>query len=105
MAAVRDIDAAYRQCPMAPEHKQLVVQCGNDSRFYVNQAVPFSVQPGAGICGAVLEPVHDILLANGIGPIKRWVDDMMFINCPLPNPSTPLPTTAQRELLTHTCYF
>ena len=59
MVAVSDIDTAYWQCPVAPQHKRLVVQHGNDSQFYVNQAIPFSVQPGTGICGAVLEPVQD----------------------------------------------
>ena len=91
---------------MAPEDKRLVVQRGNDGQFYVNQAVPFGVRPGAGICGAVLEPVRDILLASGIGPIKRWVDDIKFINCPLSDPPDPLPPTANSlALSTHTRYF
>jgi hypothetical protein len=105
MAAVGDIDAAYRQCPMAPKDKRLVVQRGNDGQFYVNQAVPFGVRPGAGICGAVLEPVRDILLASGVGPIRRWVDDIVFINCPLSDPPDPLPPTANLALSTHVRYF
>jgi hypothetical protein len=89
----------------AQKDKRWLVQHSPDGLFYVNQAVQFGVRPGAGICGAVLEPVHDILLASGIGPIWRWVDDFIFLNQPVPTSpvATPSPTTIQLSM--HTQYF
>ena len=68
----------------------VISDLSSDDAFRINHTVPFGVWPGAGICGAVLDAAKEILVAEGIGPIVKWVDDFGFLRFPSdPNDSTP----------------
>jgi hypothetical protein len=51
----------------------------SDDAFCINHTVPFGIRPGARICGAILDAAKEFLIAEGMGPIIKWVDDFGFI--------------------------
>jgi hypothetical protein len=72
--ATMDVDAAFCQCPVRPDQQQyFVIQW--KGRFYVSHCVAF----GGVICRK-----------RGYSPVKKWVDDFVFIRSPLHGrPGTP----------------
>jgi hypothetical protein len=39
----------------------------------------FGLGPSAGVYGACADAANDIMRAEGIGPIIKWVDDWVFL--------------------------
>lgn len=77
-AAVRDVAEAYRTIPLAPDQwPGTVVRLGEDL-FAADSCMPFGLSPAGGIYGGLADAGKDLFLANGIGPLSKWVDDHLF---------------------------
>ncbi|GBE79380.1 hypothetical protein SCP_0205780 [Sparassis crispa] len=82
-AACLDIDSAFRNLPIHPPHKAfLVIQC-DAGQFYIDHVLPFGVSSGTGVQGEPMDAIVDILAAHGIGPSRKWVDDLINFRFPL----------------------
>ena len=81
-AATRDEAEAYRTMPLHPSQwNGTVVRVGHDA-FNIDTCLSFGLTPSAGIYGACADAANDILRAQGIGPITKWVDDRVFFHIP-----------------------
>ena len=81
-AAARDESEAYRTIPLHPSQwNGTVVRVGDDA-FNLDTCLSFGLAPSAGIYGACADAANDILRAEGIGPIIKWVDDRVFFRIP-----------------------
>ena len=81
-AATRDEAEAYRTIPLhSSQWNGTVVSLGNNA-FNINTCLAFSLAPSAGIYGACTDAANDIMRAEGIGPIIKWVDDRVFFRIP-----------------------
>ncbi|GBE86646.1 hypothetical protein SCP_0905260 [Sparassis crispa] len=82
-AACLDIDSAFRNLPIHPAHKPfLVIQC-DPGDFYIDHVLPFGVSSGTGVQGEPMDAIVDILEAHGIGPSRKWVDDLINFRFPI----------------------
>jgi len=75
-ASVRDVAEAYRTIPA--HHSQwpgLVVRLEGEDEYAINTNNNFSLTSVGGIYGHLADAGADILRANGIGPLSKWVDD------------------------------
>ncbi|KAE8239611.1 hypothetical protein A4X13_0g8119 [Tilletia indica] len=80
-AAARDVRSAYRAILLHPSQwPAAVVQW--DGKFYVDKALAFGMSSSAGAWGVVGDALADVLRAEGIGPILKWVDDYLFFRVP-----------------------
>lgn len=83
-AAARDEAEAYRTMPLHPSQwNGTVVRVGDDA-FNLDTCLLFGLAPSAGIYGACADAANDIMRAEGIGPIVKWVDDKVFFRLPKP---------------------
>jgi hypothetical protein len=81
-AAARDEAEAYRTMPLHPSQwNGTVVRIGDDA-FNLDTCLAFGLAPSAGIYGACADAANDIMRAEGIGPIIKWVDDRVFFRVP-----------------------
>jgi hypothetical protein len=81
-AAARDEAEAYRTIPLHPSQwNGTVVRIGDDA-FNLDSCLSFGLAPSAGIYGACADAANDIMRAEGIGPIIKWVDDRIFFRIP-----------------------
>lgn len=79
-AAVRDVSEAYRSIPL--HHSQwpgAVVRTSNSGEFCIDTSASFGGAANCGVFGACADAACDILRAEGIGPIVKWVDDHVFV--------------------------
>jgi len=77
-AAARDEAEAYRTMPLHPSQwNGTIVRIGDDA-FNLDTCLSFGLGPSAGIYGACADAANDIMRAEGIGPITKWVDDRIF---------------------------
>jgi hypothetical protein len=53
--------------------------------IYVEHCAVFGLAPSGGIQGTVADALLDVLVASGITPALKWVDDFVFFHFPLPN--------------------
>jgi hypothetical protein len=87
-AAARDEAEAYRTIPLHPSQwNGTVVRVGDDA-FNLDTSLAFGLAPSAGVYGVCADAANDILRAEVIGPIIKWVDDRVFFRIPrsaLPN--------------------
>ena len=86
-AATREIAEAYRIIPL---HKDqwpgVVVRISNQpDLFAVNTSNSFGCAMAGGLFGLFGDALADILRANGIGPLLKWVDNFLFIRVPTVN--------------------
>jgi hypothetical protein len=83
-AAARDEAEAYRTMPLHPSQwNGTVVRVGDDA-FNLDTCLLFGLAPSAGIYGACADAANNIMRAEGIGPIVKWVDDKVFFRLPKP---------------------
>lgn len=47
-------------------------------RFFIDHCLPFGLAPAGGLWGLIADAIVAILLAHGIGPTFKWVDDFLF---------------------------
>lgn len=81
-AASLDIESAFRQIPILPDHKAyLVIQC-KEGEFYIDHVCPFGIASGTGVQGEIMDAIVDILTAHGFGPSPKWVDDLAQFRYP-----------------------
>jgi hypothetical protein len=76
--AARDEAKAY--CTIPLHHSQwngTVVRVGDDA-FNLDTCLSFGLAPSAGVYGACADATNDVLRAEGIRPIIKWVDDRVF---------------------------
>lgn len=79
-AAVRDVAEAYRSIPLHPSQwPSTVVRISDADEFAVDTCSAFGMAPSGGIFGYVADAGADIMRANGIGPLVKWVDDHVFV--------------------------
>ena len=83
-AATRDIAEAYRIIPLHENQwPGVVVRISNSpSQFALNTSNCFGGATAGGLFGLFADALADILRANGIGPILKWVDDFVFFRIP-----------------------
>lgn len=83
-AAARDEAEAYRTIPLHPSQwNGTVVRVGDDA-YNLDACLSFRLAPSAGIYGVCADAANDIMRAEGIGPIIKWVDDRIFFRIPRP---------------------
>ena len=85
-ASIRDISEAYRTIPA---HYQqwpgLVVRLREENSFAANINNNFGLTSAGGAHGHLADAGCDIIRANGIGPLSKWVDDHIFFRIPHPH--------------------
>ena len=83
-AATRDIAEAYRIIPLhESQWPGVVVRISNSpNQFALNTSNCFGGTTAGGLFGLFADALADILRANGIGPILKWVDDFVFFRIP-----------------------
>jgi len=81
-AATRDETEAYRTMPLHPSQWNGTVVRIADDAFNVDTCLAFGLAPSAGVYGACADTANDIMRAEGIGPILKWVDDRVFFRIP-----------------------
>jgi len=75
---------AYRNSPIIPAHKKYLAVSWHDSIYMQHNAIEGLSSVG-GIQGAPADTCIEILCANKITPILKWVDDFVIFR----SPSTP----------------
>ncbi|CAA7260292.1 unnamed protein product [Cyclocybe aegerita] len=78
-AAVRDVKEAYRTIPLKPSQwPGIVVHLRGEDNFAIDTRNCFGLASGAGCYGAIGDTGAQLMRANGIGPLSKWVDDHLF---------------------------
>jgi hypothetical protein len=77
--AVRDVAEAFRTIPLHPSQWPAAAVRVDDDEFYVDTCAAFGTASSGGVHGSLDDAGCDILRAQGIGPIGKWVDDHFFI--------------------------
>jgi hypothetical protein len=81
-ATTRDEAEAYHTIPLHPfQWNGTVVRIGINA-FNLNTCLSFGLGPSAGVYGACADAANDIMQAEGIGPIIKWVNDRVFFCIP-----------------------
>ena len=81
-AATQDESEAYRTIPLHPSQwNGTVIRIGDDA-FNLDTCLAFGLTPSAGVYGICANTTNDILRAEGIGPIIKWVDNRVFFCIP-----------------------
>lgn len=82
--ATRDVKEAYRTIPFHPSQwPGMVVKLYGEDAYAVDTQNAFGLASGGGIYGKVADAGADIMRAQGLGPITKWVDDHLFLRIPL----------------------
>lgn len=83
-AATRDIAEAYRIIPLHENQwPGVVVRIVNEPpTFALNSNNSFGCATAGGLFGTFGDALADILRAQGIGPLVKWVDDFVFFRLP-----------------------
>ncbi len=69
--------------PLHPSQwKGTVVRVDNDA-FNIDTCLVFGLAPSAGVYGACADAANDIMHAEGISPIIKWVNDRVFFRIPV----------------------
>lgn len=76
-AAMMDVDAAFRCCPIKPEHQPHFVVHWEDS-FYIDHNAPFGASSSGGIFGRLADAMTAIIHHHTSSPCKNWVDDFVL---------------------------
>ena len=102
-AATRDIAEAYRIIPLHEDQwPGVVVRISNQpDLFAVNTSNSFGCATAGGLFGMFGDALADLLRANGIGPLLKWVDDFLFIRVPTASlPEYNKTRAANRDIIT-----
>ena len=82
-AAVRDVAEAYRTIPLHPSQwPGTVIKLVDHDQYVLDSNAAFGAAPNAGLYGGVTDAGADLMRAEGIGPIAKWVDDHVFFRIP-----------------------
>lgn len=82
-AATLDIDSAFRNIPILPEHKPNFVIRVRPGEFYIDHVCPFGVSSGSGVQAEVMNAIVDILtVSNPRLTLRVWVDDVIAFREP-----------------------
>lgn len=79
--ATLDVDAAFRCCPIAPSQQRHFI-VGWQGQFYIDHNTPFGASSSSGVWGHLADALAAIFAARNIGPLKKWVDDFLFLRYP-----------------------
>ncbi len=79
---MRDESEAYRSIPLHPSQWSGTVLRVSEDTFNIDTCLAFGLGPSAGIYGACADAANDIMQAEGISPIIKWVDDRVFFHIP-----------------------
>ena len=82
--ATLDVDAAFRRVPIIPEQQPAFV-VGWEDKFYIDHTGPFGPSSSPGVFGRLADTLVAVYKARGISPIKKWVDDFLFLRYLLEN--------------------
>ncbi|KAF7761764.1 hypothetical protein Agabi119p4_9756 [Agaricus bisporus var. burnettii] len=78
--AVRDVKEAYRTIPLHPSHwAAMVVKLPENDLYAIDTQNAFGLASGGGIYRLVADAGTDLMRAQGMGPISKWVDNHLFI--------------------------
>ncbi len=80
--AAKDEAKAYRTIPLHPSQWNGTIIRVDDDAFNLDTSLAFRLAPSASVYGAYADAANDILWAEGIGPIIKWVDDQVFFHIP-----------------------
>jgi hypothetical protein len=83
-AATLDVDAAFRRVPIRPDQQPFFVISWEDL-FYIDHTAPFGPSSSPGVFGHLADTLVALYKAKQIKPIKKWVDDFLFLRYPLLN--------------------
>lgn len=79
-AAIRDVSEAYRTIPLRPDQwPGMVVRLADADSFAVDPCCCFGLASSAGVHGIIGDASADLIRAQGIGPIAKWVDDNFLV--------------------------
>lgn len=82
-ASIRDVAEAYRTIPVRQDQwPGLVVRLRGEDSFAANTNNSFGLTSAGGAHGLLADAGADIIRANGIGPLSKWVDDHIFFRLP-----------------------
>jgi hypothetical protein len=85
-AAVRDVKEAYRTIPLhSSQWPGMIVKLQGEDRYAIDTQNAFGLASGAGIYGRIADAGTDIMRAQGLGPISKWVDDHVFFRIRRPH--------------------
>ena len=77
-AATRDVAEAYRTIPLHESQWPAAVVRTSENTACIDTCVAFGASPSCGAYGQVADAGAEILRANGVGPLDKWVDDHIF---------------------------
>lgn len=77
-AATRDVAEAYRTIPLHSSQWPAAVVRLPDGDLCIDTCISFGMGPSAGTYGHVADAGVDLLRAEGLGPLAKWVDDHLF---------------------------
>jgi len=81
-AASLDIEHAYHNSPIIPQHKPYLAMSWNDS-IYVGHVAVEGLTTAGGIQGNAADALLDILRHHGIPHVFKWVDDVVIFRPPV----------------------
>lgn len=76
--ATRDVAEAYRTVPLHYSQWPATVVRLSEDAFCIDTCTAFGMGPSAGVYGHVADAGVDLLRAQGLGPLVKWVDDHLF---------------------------
>src|SRR5882724_9705139 len=80
-AATLDMVQAYRNSPIIPEHKKYLAVCWQDEIYIQHNAVEGLSSAGS-IQGMPANACIEILHANDISPVFKWVNNFVIFRSP-----------------------
>lgn len=90
-AAIMDVDAAFRCCPIRPSQQPHFVVHWEDA-FYIDHCAPFGATSSGGVFGRLADTMASIIRFHTASECINWVDDFVFFRSPtLPLASHPDP--------------
>ncbi|KAJ8473727.1 hypothetical protein ONZ45_g16190 [Pleurotus djamor] len=81
-----DIAKFHRRTPICPAHKRWYVMQAQEGDFYIQHCCPFGARPSESNSGEIANAALDIWSELGVGPTRKWCDDMVVLRAPLPGP-------------------
>jgi hypothetical protein len=80
--AMRDVAEAYRTVPLHELQWPAAVVRISETTACIDTCIAFGASPSCGAYGLIADAGAEILRANGIGPLDKWVDDHLFFRIP-----------------------
>ena len=80
--ATCNVAEAYRTIPLHESQWPAAVVRISNTTTCIDTCVAFGASPSCGAYGQVADAGAEILRANGIGPLDKWVNDHLFFHIP-----------------------